>query len=1039
MKKFLTLFLFLLVQQSFAQGEADFWYFGENAGLNFNSGSPIALNNGQLNTREGCSTTSDSAGNLLFYSDGTTVWNKNHAIMLNGTGLKGHPSSTQSAMIIPKPGSTSQYYIFTVGARVGDGEFGFNYYTIDMNSDGGLGAVVAGPIDLSGDLSTQWTEKVAAIKGAECNTYWVLSYAINQFYAYKVTNTGVANIPITSTATHFADDKRGYLKISPNGNKIAIAHMGDAKFLMYDFNNSTGKVTNEVNLPLETPTNKPYGVEFSSNSEKLYVHASNDFYSNIFTEWNNPTNHFSTLYQFDLSSNNTTNIVGSRKTIDSGNLFRGALQLGPDQKIYRALSKTYNIGVPFLGVIENPENDGLACNYKHEAISLANKNSTQGLPPFIASIFSQIEIEGEDSSGNTIILNDQTINLCVGDNLNVTPSPLTGTITYEWYLNSASTPFSNSDNLPFTNVTSAIDGVYKLVVGQTDTCGNVSTLEGEFSIKVYTVPIANQPQNIKECDTDNDGFYSFDLKSLKDAEVLNGQSLTDYKVSYFTNQADADTNSNEIITPYINNSAFSTDTIIARIHNIENPVCFDTKSFTIQVFETPNPPTTIANLGECDNNSIGTDTDNLIIFNLKEKELEILNDQTATNFTIEYFTDVNHTNKIPNLTTFENYTTIQPIYVRMFNTRNPNCVAFTSFNIEVFSLPTVTTPVSLKQCDDDTDGFSPFNLNEVNTKISADAANEIFTYFSSYIGANTNDINKLILIPTAYTNITPTTDTVWARVENANGCHRVSEINLIVSTTGIPTSFQKVFYECDDYLDTTNDDRDGVTSFNFSAVTDEIKTILSASGQQLIIKYYRNETDALAEINPILDPSNYRNIGYSNTQIIYIRVDSELDNDCLGFGAHITLNVETLPIANTVTISRECDDNFDGYFPFDISSVEATVLNGQTNVTITYFDQNGDTLLKPLPNPFLTKSQIITIRVTNNFTNVTTGGCFDETTLEFIVEKKPVANLVSNRIECDDNFDSFFPFDTKTIQPSVLNGQTGMLVFYFDQNNNPLT
>ena len=108
MKKLLTFIFILNSLIIFAQGEANIWYFGENAGLDFNSGSPIPLTNGQLNTFEGCSSFSDSSGNLLFYSDGTTVWTKDHTIMLGGTGLKGDPSSTQSAMIIPKPGNTTK-------------------------------------------------------------------------------------------------------------------------------------------------------------------------------------------------------------------------------------------------------------------------------------------------------------------------------------------------------------------------------------------------------------------------------------------------------------------------------------------------------------------------------------------------------------------------------------------------------------------------------------------------------------------------------------------------------------------------------------------------------------------------------------------------------------------------------------------------------------------------------------------------------------------------------------------------------------------
>ena len=114
MNKLIFIFFFLSSTFLFAQGEANVWYFGENAGLDFNSGSPVSLNNGKLNTVEGCATISDNNGNLLFYTDGIIVYDRNHNIMQNGTGLHGDPSSTQSALIVPKPLDPNIYFVFTV-------------------------------------------------------------------------------------------------------------------------------------------------------------------------------------------------------------------------------------------------------------------------------------------------------------------------------------------------------------------------------------------------------------------------------------------------------------------------------------------------------------------------------------------------------------------------------------------------------------------------------------------------------------------------------------------------------------------------------------------------------------------------------------------------------------------------------------------------------------------------------------------------------------------------------------------------------------
>ena len=101
---------------SYSQGQSDNWYFGFGAGVHFNlDGTVDALSNGQLNTFEGCATISDSQGNLLFYTDGRTVYDRQHNIMVNGRNLFGQPSSTQSVIIVPKPESPNIYYIITRG------------------------------------------------------------------------------------------------------------------------------------------------------------------------------------------------------------------------------------------------------------------------------------------------------------------------------------------------------------------------------------------------------------------------------------------------------------------------------------------------------------------------------------------------------------------------------------------------------------------------------------------------------------------------------------------------------------------------------------------------------------------------------------------------------------------------------------------------------------------------------------------------------------------------------------------------------------
>ena len=165
LKQGILFFFFLFTSFVYSQGEANIWYFGQNAGLDFNSGAPVALTNGQLDTLEGCATISNNSGQLLFYTDGITVWDRNHAIMPNGTGLFGHPSSSHAATIVPLPGSASLFYVFTLDAFVGPN--GFCYSIVDMSLNGGNGAVTTKNIQ----IYTPSNEKLCIVKHANNSDY----------------------------------------------------------------------------------------------------------------------------------------------------------------------------------------------------------------------------------------------------------------------------------------------------------------------------------------------------------------------------------------------------------------------------------------------------------------------------------------------------------------------------------------------------------------------------------------------------------------------------------------------------------------------------------------------------------------------------------------------------------------------------------------------------------------------------------------------------------------------------------------------------
>src|SRR5688500_16750402 len=99
---FLAVYSFML-EPGMAQKDFYDWFFGYNSGLYFSSCAPVFIS-GALTSLEGCSSISDKNGNLLFYTNGKTVWNKNNLPMPNGTGLNGDTTGSQSAIITTHPG-----------------------------------------------------------------------------------------------------------------------------------------------------------------------------------------------------------------------------------------------------------------------------------------------------------------------------------------------------------------------------------------------------------------------------------------------------------------------------------------------------------------------------------------------------------------------------------------------------------------------------------------------------------------------------------------------------------------------------------------------------------------------------------------------------------------------------------------------------------------------------------------------------------------------------------------------------------------------
>lgn len=363
-KLYLALLMLSVIVQ--AQQETNIWYFGWGAGVDFNSGSPVALTNSAMQSVEGVSAYADSNGNLLFYSNGEKVWDSSHQVMPNGNGLAGYVSCTQSSVFVPNPCNKDWYYLFTVGLH---GTKPLSYSIINKNYNSGLGDVDSSYKNIIVAPQHLLTEKIAVVSHNNGIYYWVVSHEwkTNNFLAYLVSESGVSE-PVVSSVGSIHDENvfvhnlGGAIMISPDGKKIANVVTGNGSVEVFDFDITIGVVSNPLQLP---DLQGAYGISFSPDASKLYVSS-----NGIWTD-----SGYSVLWQYDLSSGDSLTIAGSGILIDSNTTRMGLHQIASDGKIY--ISRW-----DYLTIISFPDSPGLACGYVANGIYLNGKYCSSGLPVF---------------------------------------------------------------------------------------------------------------------------------------------------------------------------------------------------------------------------------------------------------------------------------------------------------------------------------------------------------------------------------------------------------------------------------------------------------------------------------------------------------------------------------------------------------------------------------------------------------------------------------------------------------------------------------
>ena len=357
MKIFYIILILIFCQSAAGQNETANWLFGDRNWLSF---YPSIITKDSCNSyfEEPQSSISDKKGNLLFYSDGQSVFNKNHKIIKNGDSLLGDWSASQGCVFVKQPGNDSIFYIFTTD--YGLGSHGLMYNIINLKTNTDLSYVS----HKNKQIASKTCESISVTSHQNGIYKWIviLSGISNKISAFLLTDKGLNLCPVESSIGYAFNGKvltyQTKAKFNNGGTMWVVDNMVDGVIKVSSFNNETGMFWKSftVNEYFDIIT----GMQFSKNSKYLYI---------IERELQ--------IVQLNTSTWKKTKIFDIAPT----NARMLGAQFGIDGKIYIT-----SVDSSFLSTIENPDENGLNCNFKKKSIFLKHK-CTSGLPNFDQSYF----------------------------------------------------------------------------------------------------------------------------------------------------------------------------------------------------------------------------------------------------------------------------------------------------------------------------------------------------------------------------------------------------------------------------------------------------------------------------------------------------------------------------------------------------------------------------------------------------------------------------------------------------------------------------
>ncbi|PKP16717.1 MAG: hypothetical protein CVU06_14165, partial [Bacteroidetes bacterium HGW-Bacteroidetes-22] len=405
--RYLCLLLLLFqVTAGNAQGEWNNWFFGDFAGLSFQSNPPSVLLNAGLGGIGGTAVASDSAGQLLFYSNSSNIYNRNHTLMYNGNNVGISMGWLASAVFAaPFVGNDKLYYLFTFNYVPTTG-FGLFYNVIDMQLDQGLGGVVPGqkllPV-VGGESASPY---IFGIRHQNKHDFWLIcsnnnynSTIPNKYLAFLVDKNGI-HLPVVSYSN--ISIPQGHLDRFVAINQAGTDLIGQSAFRRMErchFDASTGVITPLYTFQIAGGATSDALMCFSWSGKKLYISHRYGVLPNCAYY----------LYQWDASLTDSAAFVNSMIKIMGYNYY-GMLSLGKDSKIY--ITKIHDGmsggSVDSLSIIHDPEQRGALCNFEENGIDLQGRLSGDHLPLFLQRYFAYINHAGGLCQGMPVTFEPNT-------------------------------------------------------------------------------------------------------------------------------------------------------------------------------------------------------------------------------------------------------------------------------------------------------------------------------------------------------------------------------------------------------------------------------------------------------------------------------------------------------------------------------------------------------------------------------------------------------------------------------------------------------